>query len=105
MAIELEKIKLNEASVAYSKLTDAEAKERIQQLKNSIKKILHSAEISKDPRKMFELRELHSSLAWFKLNKNRFKYFDIVSSGPSMRAAKRHPHVGNIGSRKPKRQK
>ena len=105
MAIELEKIKLNEASVAYSKLTDAEAKERVQQVKNSIKEILHSAEISKDPRKMFELRELQSSLAWFKLNKNMSKYFDIVSSGPSMRAAKRHPHVGNIGSRKPNRQK
>ena len=31
--------------------------------------------------------------------------FDIVSSGPSMRAAKRHPHVGNNISRNPNRQK
>jgi len=97
--------KLNEASVAYSLLTDEEAKDRVAQVKQSIRDILHSAEVSKDPRKIMELRELQSSLAWLKLNKNRSKYFDIVTSGPSMRSAKRHPHVGNIGSRKQNRQK
>lgn len=84
---------LDERAVQYSLLTDAEAAAQVQQVRNRIKEIKSSAEIGKDPRLVWELRELTNSLAWYKANKNRSKFFKINSVGASMRKAKRHPNA------------
>lgn len=83
----------DEAAVQYSKLTDKEAKARVQLVKDRINELKSDAELSDDPRKIYELRQLYSARAWYRLNKNRSKYFKIVTSGPSMRKAQRHPDV------------
>ena len=84
---------LDERAVQYSLLTDAESAAQVQQVRNRIKEIKSSAEIGKDPRLVWELRELTNSLAWYKANKNRSKFFKINSEGASMRKAKRHPNA------------
>lgn len=81
----------DEASVKYAELSDEKALEQVQKVKDRIAELKTSAEISEDPRKVFELRELYSSLSWYRMNKNRSRYFKIISSGASMRKAKRHP--------------
>ena len=84
---------LDERAIKYALLTDAEAAAQVQQVQNRIKEIKSSAEIGKDPRLVWELRELTNSLAWYKANKNRSKFFKINSVGASMRKAKRHPNA------------
>lgn len=84
---------LDERAVQYSLLTDAEAAAQVQQVRNRIKEIKSSSEIEKDPRLVWELRELTNSLAWYKANKNSSKFFKINSVGASMRKAKRHPNA------------
>jgi len=93
----------DEAAVKYSKLTDEEAKAQVQKVKDRIKEIRSDAEVSKDPRKMWELRELFKALSWYKLNKNRSKYFRIDSVGPSMRRARRHPDDPSAKNRRKNR--
>lgn len=81
-----------EKAEAWANLSDSEAKQHITDLKSKIKE-LHSAKISEDPRKVFELRELISALNWCKKNKLRSRHFRIITNGPSMRQATRHPNV------------
>jgi len=90
----------DEAALAYSKLTDKEAKVQVDKVKTRIKEIKTTADIGKDPRLMFELRELYSTLAWYRMNKNRSKFFRLSTLGPSMRRAKRHPDVRSTARRK-----
>jgi len=89
----------DEAAVQYSKLTDEEAKERVQAVKDRIKELKSNAELTQDPRKLYELRQLYHALYWYKQNKNRSKYFRIDTKGPSMRRAKRHPDATSIKHR------
>lgn len=81
----------DQAAVQYSKLTDEEAKEQRQKVIDRIREIKGRADIGEDPRLIFELRELYSSLAWYRANKNRSRFFRIDTLGPSMRRATRHP--------------
>ena len=87
---------LDERSVQYSKLTDVEAAAQVKQVKDRIKEIRNSAEVGKDPRTIWELRELTNSLAWYNANKNRSKSFKMTTLGASMRKAKRHPNVESL---------
>ena len=84
---------LDDRAVKYALMTDEEAAAQVQQVKDRIKEIKASADIGKDPRLVWELRELTNSLAWYKTNKNRSKFFKIITPGASMRRAKRHPNA------------
>lgn len=95
---------LDERAVAYSKLTDEEANEQVQKVKNRIKEIRGAAELASNPQLVWELRELTSSLAWYKMNKHRSKFFKLITSGPSMRKAKRHPNAESLKRRGTNRQ-
>lgn len=94
-----------EKAEAWANLSDSEAKQHIADLKSKIKE-LHSAKISEDPRKVFELRELMSALNWCKKNKLRSRHFRIITNGPSMRQSQRHPdarsfkHTGKAGQKR-----
>lgn len=90
----------------WAKLSDKEAKQHVLDLKAQIKEVQTSAEIGKDPRKVMELRELISTLSWCKKNKLRSKFFRVITSGSSMRQARRHPdarsfkHTGKAGQKR-----
>jgi len=95
---------LDERAVAYSKLTDEEAKAQVQQVKDRIKEIQSTAELSNNPQLVWELRELTSSLAWYRMNKLRSKFFKVFTLGASMRKAKRHPNAESLKRRGTNRQ-
>ena len=82
----------------WAGLTDAEAKQHVKDLKTQIKEVQTSAEIGNDPRKVMELRELISTLSWCRKNKLRSKFFRVITDGPSMRQAKRHPDARSFKS-------
>ena len=82
----------------WAKLSDKEAKQHVLDLKAQIKEVQTSAEIGKDPRKVMELRELISTLSWCKKNKLRSKFFRVITNGPSMRQARRHPDARSFKS-------
>lgn len=105
MAKETENYEFDDTSVKYASLTDEEAKTQVQRVKDRIKEIRGAANLSDNPQMIFELRELHSALAWYKANKNRSRYFKVVSSGASMRKAKRHPDGRSFRCGKPSGQK
>lgn len=81
------KVKLDPAAVQYSKLTDKEAKEKVDNIKQQIKDLKALENLGKDPVNVARLKELYTTLAWHKANKNRSKYFRIDTNGPSMRRA------------------
>lgn len=81
----------DDAALKYASMTEEEAKQHVAELKRKVKEIEGDANLSSNPSKIHELRELKSSLAWFRLNKHRSKYFKILPVTPSMRKAKRHP--------------
>ena len=85
------KHELDERSVAYAALSDKEAYEKKKELRDKIRDIQHMSDLSKNPQKVFEARELTSVLAFFRLNKYRSKFFKLHTTGPSMRQANRHP--------------
>lgn len=76
--------KFDKAAVEYAKLTDAQAQLKIKELKGAIRE-LAKADLTGDHVKMSELKELKTMLFWFRKNKNRSKYFKIVSQGASLR--------------------
>ena len=78
------------AAVQYAKLTDEEAAARVSSIKQQIRDTAALENLTKDPANIARLRELKSELHWLKANKNRSKYFKIVTSGPSMRRATRY---------------
>ena len=59
MAKRIENYEFDDASVKYASLTDEEAKVQVQQVKDHIKKIRGTANLSNNPQLIFELRELH----------------------------------------------
>jgi len=81
----------------WAGLSDKDAKQHISDLKAKIKE-LHSAELGNDPRKVMELRELMSTLSWCKKNKLRSINFKVITAGPSIRQAQRHPNVRSFKS-------
>ena len=83
-----------ESALAWSKLSDAEAKARMQDIKTQIKE-LNVSDLTKDPIKLKQLEELTVALHWCKANKYRSKYFRITSLGRSLRKARRHPENGS----------
>ena len=107
ISLEEQEEKQKEMAERWANLTDEEAKAHVRELKAQIKTVKNSAEIGKDPRKVFELRELISSLSWCKKNKLRSRFFRVITNGPSMRQARRHPDVRsfkNFGKAGQKRQ-
>jgi hypothetical protein len=95
MELRLSKEELDPAAVAYAALTDEQAREQVKKVRLRIAEIKGIAEIGKNPQVIMELRSLYAALEWYNHNKNRSKHFNIVSSGPSMRRANRHPNTSN----------
>ena len=87
----MQKQELDERSVAYAALSDKEATAKRKDLKDRIKEIQHMSDLSQNPQKVYEARELTGALAFLRLNKFRSKFFKLTTTGPSMRQAKRHP--------------
>ena len=89
--VTLTKQELDPKAVAYAELSDEEAALKVKDLKARIKEIQHTADLSKNPQLIYEARELTQSLAWYRLNKNRSRFFKLTTVGASMRQANRHP--------------
>lgn len=81
--------KFDDTAVEFSKLTDEEAAERMQKVKDRIKEIKGLESISQDPKLIWEMRELQTSLSWMRANKNRSKYFKIEGGTFTNRKARR----------------
>ncbi|WP_428743112.1 hypothetical protein [Tenacibaculum sp.] len=86
----------DDASLKYASMTEEEAKNHKANLRNKIKELEGDLASGVDPVKVHQLREMKSTLAWFKANKLRSKYFRLDTAGASMRRAKRHPETNSF---------
>lgn len=89
----------DDSAVKFASLSDEEATEQVNKVKDRITELQSLDGLEEDPRKIMELRNLKESLHWYKANKYRSKYFKIESAGRSMRKAKRHPEISTFKNR------